>query len=151
MGTEWDEGYAAAQNDYADEMYYVQQDRRQALAELEEALAELEEARANPRDEYHTMEEVYEYRMLYNAMAANALPHMSVKSIRHSDGELCFNGEYFIVQMELPGVGQISNHYKLEHWDLFRIPEVELPAEYDGHTPKDAAERMYNYLRHESA
>lgn len=47
-------------------------------------------------DEYHTMDELYHYRMLYNAMAANSLPpHMVCKSVRHSDGEACFGGGWW--------------------------------------------------------
>lgn len=49
-----------------------------------------------PGDDYHTMEELYEYRKVYNAHAAVgwiAAGYYVVKSIRHSDGELCF-GEY---------------------------------------------------------
>ena len=93
------------------------------------------------RDEYHTMDELYEYRMLYNALAANALAHLAVKSWRHSDGELCFGGGWFVVYLNLP-TGQVSNHYKAEHWDLFNVPEEDTAPEYDGHTPAEAAERL---------
>ena len=34
---------------------------------------ELKDLQNNPRDQYHTMEELYLYRMLRNALAANAL------------------------------------------------------------------------------
>lgn len=95
-------------------------------------------------DGYHTFDELYEYRMLYNAHAATgwvAAGYPVVKSWRHSDGELCFGGGWFIVTAELPS-GQVSNHYAAEHWELFTVPEVELPPEYDGHTPQDAADRL---------
>lgn len=97
-------------------------------------------------DEYHTMEELYLYRMLYNALAAEAAPHLSVKSWRHSDGELCFGGGWFVVYMQLP-TGQVSNHYKAEYWDLFKIPSVDVAPEYDGHTPAEAAQRMLEFLK----
>lgn len=95
-------------------------------------------------DGHHTFDELYEYRMLYNAHAAHGwlaegLP--VVKSWKHSDGEPCFGGGWFIVTATLPS-GQVSNHYRAEHWDLFKVPEVELPPEYDGHTPQDAAARL---------
>lgn len=64
-----------------------------------------------------------------------------MKSWNHSDGELCFGGGWFIVTATLT-TGQVSNHYKAEHWELFAVPEVDLPPEYDGHTPQDAAERL---------
>lgn len=38
------------------------------------------------------------------------------------------------------------NHYGEKHWDLFNVPEVELPPAYDGHTPQIAAERLRAYL-----
>lgn len=96
------------------------------------------------RDEYHTMDELYEYRMLYNAHAAQgwmAATFPVVKSWRHSDGELCFGGGWFIVVATLP-TGQVANHYRAEHWDLFDVPVVDLPPAYDGHTPAVAADRL---------
>lgn len=108
--------------------------------------AVLPELLENPRDEYHTMEELYDYRMLYNAIAANAMPDLSCKSWRHSDGEECFGGGWFVVYMTLPS-GQVSNHYRAEHWELFHVPEVERAPEYDGHTPQEAAERLRQAAR----
>ena len=95
-------------------------------------------------DGYHTHNELYEYRLLYNAHAAHgwhAAGIPVVKSWHHSDGEQCFGGGWFIVTATLP-TGQVSNHYKAEHWDLFQVPAVDLPPEYDGHTPAVAAERL---------
>lgn len=95
-------------------------------------------------DGHHTFDELYDYRMLYNAHAAHgwlAAGIPVVKSWKHSNGELCFGGGWFIVTATLPA-GQVSNHYKAEHWGLFTVPEVDLPPEYDGHTPQDAAERL---------
>jgi hypothetical protein len=101
-------------------------------------------ARGEASDGYHTHRELYEYRMLYNAHAARgwlASGYPVVKSWRHSDGERCFGGGWFIVVASLP-TGQVSNHYSEEHWSLFDVPEVARPPEYDGHTPADAAERL---------
>lgn len=100
-------------------------------------------------DGYHTMDELYRYRMLYNAHAAaawlaNGWP--VVKSWKHADGEECFGGGWFIVTATLP-TGQVSNHYEAEHWDLFSVPEVDLPPVWDGHTPADAAERIEEAAR----
>lgn len=100
-------------------------------------------------DGYHTFDELYRYRMLYNAHAARGWLAMGVpvvKSLRHSDGEECFGGGWFIVTATLP-TGQVSNHYRLDHWDLFAVPEVDLPPEYDGHTPQQAADRLEVALR----
>ncbi|WP_298774313.1 hypothetical protein, partial [uncultured Empedobacter sp.] len=57
-------------------------------------------------------------------------------------GEECFGGGWFIVSAMLP-TGLISNHYKAEDWDLFKVPEVEKALfEFDGHTGKDVLERL---------
>lgn len=113
-------------------------------------------------DGYHTFDELYQYRMLYNAAFFNRVcidermdgvsPGMSFKihkSKKHHDGELCFGGGWFIVMAYLP-TGQISNHYPLEFWDLFnKVPEQERADEWDGHTPADVADRMMRWMRGE--
>lgn len=103
-------------------------------------------------DGWHTFDELYHYRMLYNAAFLNELHahHKELdihKSWRHSDGELCFGkDDYFVVVAQLP-VGQVTNHYHGEFWDLFQIPEKDRAAEYDGHTPAQAATRMEEFIR----
>jgi hypothetical protein len=100
-------------------------------------------------DGYHTFNELYRYRMLYNAAFFNLLPKELVhKSKRHHDGEECFGGGWFIVMANLP-TGQISNHYELKDWDLFQIPERDVADEWDGHTPQEAADRLHKYLLEE--
>ena len=113
-------------------------------------------------DGYHTFNELYNFRKVYNAALFNEwaenletssdfgqalfnVPKYNVhKSWRHSDGELCFGGGWFIVSAMLP-TGLISNHYKAEDWDLFKIPEVEKALfEFDGHTGSDVLERIKN-------
>lgn len=99
------------------------------------------------RDEHHTMEELYEYRMLYNAWAAMyfADQGLAVKSWRHHDGELCFGGGWFIIALYTLD-GWVTNHYEAKHWDLFNVPEKETGPEWDGHTPAEAAERLRKAL-----
>ena len=96
-------------------------------------------------DGYHTFGELYEFRKQFNIILFNQWSkekqHDVHKSFRHSDGEWCFEGEYFIVVAELPN-GQISFHYELKDWDLFKIPEKVIPNEFDGHTPQDVLERL---------
>lgn len=125
-------------------------------------------------DGYHTFRELYEFRKLYNALLFNEwakednyakeareghnnsgfgfekvefTPKYNVhKSLKHYDGELCFGGGWFIVVAMLP-TGQITNHYKIEDWDLFNIPETDKALyEFDGHTPKDVLERMITLI-----
>ena len=100
-------------------------------------------------DGYHTFNELYYYRMLYNAAFFNCLPKEWVhNSKRHHTGEECFGGGWFIVMANLP-TGQVSNHYELKDWDLFKVPEKEFADEWDGHTPQEAADRLYKYLLRE--
>ena len=100
-------------------------------------------------DGYHTFNELYEYRLLYNASFFNELAKQNLydvhKSKKHSDGEDCFGGGWFIVMAELP-TGQVSNHYELKDWDLFQVPEKENANKWDGHTPQDVAKRMREFL-----
>jgi hypothetical protein len=113
-------------------------------------------------DGYHTFDELYHYRALYNAAFFNQLYDIHrryasniddadlgtvpIKSWRHSDGEYCFGGGWFIVMVNLP-TGQISNHYEAKYWDMFQISEAKLGFEWDGHTPQEAAERLEAYLK----
>lgn len=96
-------------------------------------------------DEHHTMEELYDYRMAYNALLFNEWYTRDIyhvhKSIYHSDGELCFGGGWFIVVAETP-FGQVSNHYDMKHWGLFKIRSTDTPDTYDGHTPQQALDRL---------
>ena len=101
-------------------------------------------------DGYHTFNELYYYRMLYNAAFFNELAKNTgikvMKSKRHSDGKPCFDdADMFIVQAELP-TGQVSNHYSMEDWDKFKVDEVEVADEWDGHTPQQAAERIEKFI-----
>lgn len=100
-------------------------------------------------DGNHTFNELYYYRMLYNAALFNewAYSHRFhvMKSKKHSDGELCFGGGWFVVVAFVPG-GQITNHYEMKHWGMFKIPEVVMAPAWDGHTPAQAAKRLKDYI-----
>lgn len=102
-------------------------------------------------DGHHTHNELYDYRYAYNALLFNAWAASGevpvYKSWNHSDGLPCFGGQgWFIVVAELPN-GQISNHYRGKRkWASFNVPAVDLPPEYDGHTPADVLDRMKAYL-----
>lgn len=104
-------------------------------------------------DGYHTFDELYEFRLQYNAALFNVLASLKPltnhqydvhKSWRHSDGDVCFDGGWFIVMATLPS-GQISNHYEAKDWDLFQIEERPVADIWDGHTPQDVADRLRAY------
>lgn len=102
-------------------------------------------------DGYHTFDELYNFRMLYNACLFNTWDDKGLfnvhKSKRHSDGEFPFGkDDMFIVVATLP-TGQISNHYNIEHWNLFCCETREKADEWDGHTAQDVADRLLKYLK----
>jgi hypothetical protein len=106
-------------------------------------------------DGYHTFDELYEFRKMYNALLFNEWykqgKYQVHKSWRHNDGKKCFdNDNWFIVSAMLP-TGQISNHYKKEDWDLFQVEETPKALfEFDGNTSKDVLERMIKLISYEN-
>lgn len=113
-------------------------------------------------DGWHTFEELYNYRAIYNAGLVNmivwAKKHTvgsggfsdvdAIKSKKHFDGKKCYDGNYFIVVIKTP-FGQISNHYKMEHWDKFNCRATKTAWKYDGHTMQESNARLiklYNYI-----
>ena len=92
------------------------------------------------------IQELYDFRLMYNALLFNEwAKHDTIevyKSKKHSDGELCFDGEWFVVVAILP-TGQITNHYHIKYWDYFQIKEYSMVKdEFDGHTPIDVLNRL---------
>lgn len=101
-------------------------------------------------DGHHTFDELYQFRMLYNAALFNEWGlddrYDVHKSWRHHEGDPCFGGGWFIVMAQLP-TGQISNHYPAKDWDLFDVQERKVAAAWDGHTASDVAVRLHRFLR----
>ena len=134
-----------------------------------------DEDRGKISDGYHSFDELYTFRKLYNALIVNEIQnqidtqqeilvqndrsknmkggHTHVgKSKRHSDGELCFGGDWFVVyiiynDIKLENALVISNHYHMDDWDLFQVPESYKGPEYDGHTTTDVIERLNDLIR----
>jgi hypothetical protein len=97
-------------------------------------------------DGHHTFDELYSFRLAYNAALFNAWHKQGLydvhKSFKHHEGDLCFGGGWFIVVAMLP-TGQISNHYPEKYWGMFNIPtEPKSIYPFDGHTPSDVLERL---------
>jgi len=104
------------------------------------------DVRGNYSDGYHTFNELYEFRKLFNAVLFNEWALQKKyevhKSWKHNDGELCFGGGWFIVVAVLP-TGQISNHYEAKDWELFKVPSLDTAAfPFDGHTGEDVLNRL---------
>jgi hypothetical protein len=117
---------------------------------------ELRELRADPRDDFHTMTELYNQRMLWHALAARFLDEgysgLVSKSWKHHDGEPCFGKtaagqRWFIVTMHLPDDGgQVTQHYPERDWELFNIEDTPVAPHWDGHTPDEGNQRLTNFL-----
>lgn len=124
------------------EFIYDTINKRHMLNE-DETLAEL-----NEKDRLNI--ELYTFRLVYNAYLFNQWhkegKYPVYKTKKHDNGEVPFNGEYFLVYAILPN-GQVTNHYPIEDWELFQVPEKErMHVSYDGHTPQDVLERLWNNL-----
>jgi hypothetical protein len=143
------------------------------LQEVQDLIYAIKEGRGSISDGYHTFDELYEFRKVYNALLFNEWAKQITeikewakdeqgrlyakvvtrkykydihKSICHNNGELCFGGGWFVVIAILPS-GQITNHYEMKDWGLFKIPELEKAKyQFDGHTSEDVVERMLNLL-----
>ena len=105
----------------------------------------MSEVTGETSDGYHTFNELYEFRKVYNAVLFNEWVKQDKydvhKSKKHNDGEECFGGGWFIVMAALP-TGQISNHYELKDWDLFNCEIKDRADKWDGHTDKDVLNRL---------
>jgi len=124
----------------------IYESRKQAITT---AVEERERVDENTSDGYHTFKELYEFRKVYNAVLFNEWAKQGKynvhKSLKHSDGEDCFGGGWFIVTATLPS-GQISNHYELKDWKLFRVDEHVKADEWDGHTAQDVVNRLLSNI-----
>ena len=87
-------------------------------------------------DGYHTFNQLYYQRMMLFAILVKQNRDKAWKSLRHSDGELCFGGGWFIVGIDTPK-GSYTYHYEDEYFDLFDCEELERGKVWDGHTEKD--------------
>lgn len=101
-------------------------------------------------DEYHDMQELYDFRFIYNCLLFNQWYEHEVfevyKSKKHHDGEVCFDGNWFVVVAILPS-GQITNHYPMKYWEYFKIPSYEqVKHEFDGHTSQDVFDRLMEVI-----
>lgn len=92
-------------------------------------------------DGYHTFNSLYRQRLYLFAALVNTYHLRAWKTKRHDDGELCFDGDWFLVGIETPE-GQYTYHYQNEYWDLFKCKEIEKAPKFDGHTDKDVTRLM---------
>lgn len=122
----------------------------QLLTLIQEERADAVKVTGETSDGYHTFNELYAFRRVFNALLFNEWSVKGLykvhKSKKHNDGEDCFGGGWFIVMATLP-TGQISNHYELKDWDLFQCEEREVADKWDGHTAQDVLIRLEGHLK----
>lgn len=98
-------------------------------------------------DGYHTFDELYHHRaLLFASLCLTGFKEKAWKSLLHSDSKKdpMYPG-MFIVGVETP-FGQATYHYDIDpYWSIFKVKELDHAPEYDGHTPKDAIDRIYKY------
>lgn len=87
-------------------------------------------------DGYHTFDGLYAQRRVLFATLCNLFKNSSWKSRRHSDGEACFGGDWFIVGIDTPE-GAYTYHYQMEYWNMFNCEILDVGKEWDGHTEDD--------------
>lgn len=100
----------------------------------------LNKSLADNTDGYHSFNQLYHHRAALFAFIVNVLPRYSWKSKAHSDGTM-FDG-MFIVGIDIPQIGQVSYHFDLPYYDLFRCKELQRGLQWDGHTPEDVITRL---------
>lgn len=98
-------------------------------------------------DGYHTFDELYEHRIALWIRVCAILPFVLKpwRSKKHSDGELAFGGEWFVLGIGKEAGKQITYHLPIEQWDETDFAEtLEVAPEYDGHSSADVLERLKN-------
>lgn len=100
------------------------------MAELKIEVADIGEV----SDGYHTFNELYYHRMMLFAVICNTYKTRAWKSWQHDDGTMYDN--YFIVGVET-ALDDYTYHYHKDHWEMFKVREIEHAPKWDGHTSKD--------------
>jgi hypothetical protein len=104
-------------------------------------------------DGYHSIPELYEHRyalwialckMLYADPQYQIGQKADVwRSKRHSDGELAFGGEWFLMGIGRNQGEQITYHLPISKWEETEFAEtLEKAPEFDGHTSDDVLDRL---------
>ena len=137
--------------------YFTYHDEKITDEELEKLVNHLLNQNDELNDENEKLnnqiQELYQFRLLYNAHLFNEWAENGkyevYKSKKHDTGDVCFDGEWFIVVAILP-TGQITNHYNIKDWDLFKIPSIDkVKDKFDGHTSTDVLDRLKKLILEE--
>ena len=95
-------------------------------------------------DGFHTFNELYDHRaLLFAALVNSTFRDIAWKSKQHNDPAYPMYEGMFIVGIDTP-IGQATYHYDVDpYWDMFHCKELERAPKYDGHSPADAVERIF--------
>lgn len=108
------------------------------------AVKELGVSRNPLSDGYHTFGELYYHRAVLFAMICNNNKERAWKSLfHHNPDDEMFEG-MFIVGINTP-YGQVTYHYDLPYWDMFKVKELDRAPEWDGSTPDDCIKRILKW------
>lgn len=117
-------------------------------------MSEASKDAARISDGYYTFAELYEHRhALFIAFCyelnrnAEEYGYESDvwRSLMHADGTM-FDGWFVMGVFREPGM-QITYHLPDRLWDRTSFaPTLERAPEWDGHTPSDVVERIYNWI-----
>ena len=124
-------------------------DAKAALDKAQDAInkaKKLNDSVGTLSDSYHTFNDLYHHRaMLFASLCITTFKNKAWKSLLHSDPNEPMYPGMFVVGVETPE-GQATYHYNIDpYWAIFKVREVDRAPKYDGHTPEQAIERIYNY------
>jgi hypothetical protein len=103
-------------------------------------------------DEFHSMDELYEFRAALTAILmrdAARNGRLVWRSWHHHPDDAPMYPGYFIVGAVLP-TGTITFHYQAKEWDLFEhelIPTLDHSLKWDGHTPAMVLRALRDWAR----
>lgn len=98
-------------------------------------------------DGYHSMDELYDHRMMLFVALLNQLTSLDVrspfKSKLHADGTM-YDGFFLAGLQDFDGKCWLSYHLKIDpYWELLHCNEIVTGVpEWDGHTSADVLERL---------
>lgn len=94
-------------------------------------------------DGYHTMHELYQHRMALNIAVFHCLDALRITAggfakiptvykakNHHPTSDPMFEGYFIVFCIEPESLAWTSYHYKLDHWDEFKIPIAEFSPPY---------------------
>lgn len=135
-----------------DRRLYYTEDRKLALSSDSISTYEVKEDRGEISDGYHTFNELYEHRYaLFLALMA-AHKDKAWLSLRHSDGEIPFDGNWLIAGINFGEGGDVTYHFPMIYYPhLVRTGAkvLDIAPYWDGHTSQDVVARLIRVSRNQ--